>query len=161
MKKSNNYTAYALIGIGLYFFITQYSHPLIQALDTWPMLIIGLGTWLVLRTMKLKNSQLFTQGWILVFIGIHFYGLKHMQAWIDHWAMFPLMWGLAYFFTYIFTKQFLVPSISLIVLSLVCIFSESLPTWIPSFTRIQNELLLHWPLILIGMGLLFYFYKRK
>lgn len=159
--KKNQYASYILIGMGLYFFIIQFNHPLIHKLNTWSVLVIATGLWLLFLYVKGKNQQYLTQGLTVLFIGIHFYGLDHFANWINHWAMFPLAWGLALFITYVFSRKNLWQSIGLIGISLLFIFSRNLPSWIPSLQPIENEITSHFPILLIALGIILYISKRK
>lgn len=159
--KRNDYTALLLIAIGLYFFITQFDHPIIDRLHTWSTLVIAVGIGCLFAYMKKKNPSFLIQGFTITFIGFHLYALEYIPGWNNHWAMYPLMWGLALLITYVFTRKYLYASFGFIIFSLLFIFSHKLPDWFPSVTPIENEIATHWPLILIGLGIILYVYKRK
>lgn len=159
--KKNKYTSLLLIGIGLYFFIIQFNHPLIESLNTWSVLIIAIGIWLVFLYLKGKNQQLLSQGLTVLFIGIHFYGIDHFQNWINHWAMIPLSWGLALIITSVVTRKYLLPAIFVTLFSLLFIFSDKLPSWFISLQPIESEIIAHFPLLLIALGIVLYVSKNK
>jgi|SRR5699024_2778466 len=159
--KKNHYSSFVLIGIGLYFFIIQLNHPLIQKLNTWSVLVIAIGIWLILHYLKEKNQHSFIQGLTILFIGIHFYGVDHFHNWFNHWAIFPLAWGVALLIAYIITKKYLKQSIGIIGFALLFIFSDKLPDWFPSLEVIESRIIAHWPLLLIGLGVFLYIFKRK
>lgn len=161
MRKQNEYFAYILIVVGLYFFMIQFDHPLIHALNSWPVILIGVGLVILFTYMQRRKPHLFFEGSLILLIGIHFYGLMHVPEWPNDSSVFLFIWGFSLFLSYILTKKHLFLSITLIVGSLVFFFSDQLPTWFSSIIQIQEELDTHWPLLLIGLGILLLFLKRK
>src|SRR5690625_4224165 len=107
MKQRKNYFAYALIAVGFYFLITQFNHPLIDRLHSWPVLLIGIGLWLTITHIKDSNRSLLFEGLVVLLIGIHFYGLLHLSNWPNDWSIFPLIFGLSLFLTFVSRKKHL------------------------------------------------------
>ncbi len=160
MGRQHVYFPYALIGIGFYFFIIQFDHPLIQKLNTWPIVLIAFGLFGLLKFMQKKKPSLFFEGLLILLIGIHFYGLKHISHWPDDSSVFLFIWGVCLLLLFMMTKKHLMLSLILIAVSLIFFFSDHLPTWLPSFNHIQAEINAHWPLVVIGLGVLLLFYKK-
>lgn len=156
-----NFIAYVCIGIGLYFFLTQFSHPLIKLLQTLSVWVILVGLIFLFNYIKEKNASSLVQGLSILLIGVHMYGVDYIQGWLHHWAMYPLAVGIAFLLTSLVTKKAMIPSIMLIAFSLLFIFDEKLPDWFPSFTQIDLQIDEHWPLLLIGIGIILLFFKRK
>ncbi|WP_047981686.1 LiaI-LiaF-like domain-containing protein [Ornithinibacillus contaminans] len=159
MKNKNSFTAYLLIGIGLYFLFRQLKLPIFTDFYSWPTLLIIIGLALVIYSFQTKDYQQLFSGTIILGLGIHFHGIQHYVFWIDHWAMYPLIIGIAFLVRYFKTKQGLVPGLILIGLSSILIFSINIPTWFDWIYDIIDFIAIYWPVVLIGIGI--YFLKKK
>lgn len=161
MKQRKHYFAYLLIAVGFYFFITQFNHPLIDWLHSWPVLLIGIGLWLTISHIKDSNRSFLFEGLVVVLVGIHFYGLLHLSNWPNDWSIFPFIFGLALFLAFVSSKKHLFLSLALILLSVLFFYVDQLPNWVPLLRTIEVEIQAHWPVIIIMVGILLVFYKRK
>ncbi|MFD1039542.1 LiaI-LiaF-like domain-containing protein [Virgibacillus byunsanensis] len=159
MKKQNTFAAYILIGIGIYFLLRELRIPIITDFYSWPTLLIIIGLAILIYSYSAKDYQHLFSGTIVLGIGIHFHGLNHYAFWIDHWAVYILIIGIAFFIRYLRTKQGLLPSVILVVISLMMIFSLQLPAWFSWIYVVFDYLDSFWPIILIGVGL--YLLKKK
>ncbi|WP_121639621.1 LiaI-LiaF-like domain-containing protein [Virgibacillus sp. Bac330] len=160
MKKQNTLTAYLLIGIGLFFLLKQLNIPILNNFYSWQTIIIIIGLVLLIHSYITKNYQNLFSGTILLGLGIHFYGLTYYSFWIDHWAMYVLIVGVAFIVRFLQTKEGLIPGILLTAFSLVMMFSVQLPSWFNWIYTIVDVMERFWPVLLIIFGL-FLLTKRK
>lgn len=159
MKRQNSFAAYILIGIGVYFLLRELKIPIITDFYSWPTLLIIIGLALLIHSYTSKDYQHLFSGTIVLGLGIHFHGIEHYVFWIDHWAIYPLIVGIAFIVRAIRTKKGFFPGILLTGLSIIMIFSVQLPAtfnWIYDITAFLERF---WPIILIGIGI--YWLKKK
>lgn len=160
MKRQNTFAAYLLIGIGLYFLLRKLEIPIITDFYSWPTLLIIIGIALLIHSYTSKDYQHLLSGTIILGIGIHFHGVNHYDFWIDHWAVYLLIVGIAFIVRAIRTKRGFLTGAILIGLAILFIFSFKLPrmfNWIYDVTGILETF---WPLLLIVIGI-FWLKKKK
>lgn len=160
MKKQNSFAAYILIGIGLYFLIQQLDVPILSSFHSWPTLLIIIGISLLLHSYSAKDYQHLFSGTVVLGIGIHFHGLMYYDFWIDHWAMYPLIVGIAFIIRFLRTKSGILPGVLLIGIALFMLFSAYIPA---KLNRINDVILFiekFWPIVLIILGI-FLLKKKK
>lgn len=160
MKKQNSFAAYILIGIGLYFLIKQINLPVLADFYSWPTLLIIVGIALLIHSYSAKDYQNLFSGTIVLGLGIHFHGLNHYSFWINHWAMFPLIIGIAFIVRFLRTKNGLFPGIILIGVSMLMIFSIDVPEWLSWIYIVFDFLEKFWAIALIILGV-FLLKKKK
>src|SRR5690625_2005317 len=143
-----------MIGLGIYFLLKQLNIPLLHKVYSWPIIVIIVGLALILHSFFNDDDQNLFTGLIVLGIGIHFYGLKNYPNWINHWAIFLLIVGIAFFIRYLKTKKNFLIGIILIGISLLFIFPNKITPfeWIKS-----NEIF--WSIALIFIGI--YLLKKK
>ncbi|WP_164668461.1 LiaI-LiaF-like domain-containing protein [Virgibacillus doumboii] len=159
MKRQNSFAAYILIGIGVYFLLRELKIPIITDFYSWPTLLIIIGLALLIHSYTSKDYQHLFSGTIVLGLGIHFHGLSHYGFWIDHWAVYPMIVGIAFIVRGLRTKKGFLAGVLVTVISILLIFSVRLPatfSWIYDLTALLERF---WPLILIGIGI--YWLKRK
>ncbi|SET69731.1 hypothetical protein SAMN05216389_12137 [Oceanobacillus limi] len=159
MKKSNPFIGYLLVGFGLYFLLKQLKVPIFTDFYSWPTLLIIIGIAFLIYSYRSKDYQNLFTGTLLLGLGIHFHGLEHYRFWIDHWAVYPLIVGIAFLIRYVKTKQGLLTSIILIGISVIMIFSIQLPSTFHWIYPIIQFLETYWPIALIIVGV--YVLKKK
>jgi hypothetical protein len=159
MKNKNTLTAYMLIGIGLYFLLRQLKLPIFTDFYSWPTILIIIGIALLIYSFQAKDYNSLFSGTLLFGLGIHFHGIKHYGFWIDHWAMYPLIVGIAFLVRYVKTKQGLFPGLILIVLSCIFIFSINIPSWFNWIHDIVDFIDVYWPIVLVVIGI--YLLKKR
>ncbi|WP_217586871.1 LiaI-LiaF-like domain-containing protein [Lentibacillus saliphilus] len=159
MKKQHTFTAYLLIGIGTYFLLRQLKIPIFTDFYSWPTLLIIIGLAFLIHAIQSRQHQNLFTGSFLMGIGIHFHGLEHYPFWPDHWAMYTLIVGIAFFIRYMRTKRGLLPAGILIGFSLLFIFSVDIPKQLSWVYDIVSFLERFWPVALIILGI--YFLKKK
>ncbi|MFS0672959.1 LiaI-LiaF-like domain-containing protein [Ornithinibacillus sp. 179-J 7C1 HS] len=159
MKNKNTLTAYLLIGIGVYFLLRQLKLPIFTDFYSWPTILIIIGIALLIYSFQVKDYNQLFSGTILLGLGIHFHGIRHYSFWIDHWAMYPLIVGIAFLIRYLKTKQGLLPGIILTALACLFIFSVNIPTWFNWIHDVVNFINVYWPIVLVIIGI--YLLKKK
>ncbi|HLQ83513.1 MAG TPA: DUF5668 domain-containing protein [Pseudogracilibacillus sp.] len=160
MKKQNHFVAYLLIGIGTYFLIKQLNLSLFDNFYSWPTVLIIIGVVFLIHSYSTHEYQHIFTGVLLLGLGIHFHGLENYSFWIDHWSIFLLIAGVAFVIRYLQTYSGLIPGLILIGISLILIFSVTLPKAFKWFYGVTEFLDSFWPIILIGIGL-YTLYKKK
>ncbi|WBX78999.1 DUF5668 domain-containing protein [Virgibacillus salarius] len=159
MKKQQTLTAYLLIGIGVFFLLQQLNIPILSNFYSWQTIIILIGLVLLIHSYVTKSYQNLFTGTVILGLGIHFYGIAYYSFWIDHWAMYLLIVGIAFIIRYLHTKEGIIPSLLLIVFAIIMLFSIQLPVWFNWIYIVVEYLERFWPVILIVLGL--YLLKRK
>ncbi|GAA0601330.1 hypothetical protein GCM10009001_17550 [Virgibacillus siamensis] len=159
MKKRNTFAAYLLIGVGIFFLLRKLEIPIITDFYSWPTLLIIIGLALLLYSYTTNDYQHLFSGTLILGIGIHFHGMTHYEFWIDHWAVYLLIVGIAFIVRAIRTRKGFVMGVILIGLAIMFIFSFKLPgkfDWVYDITAVLESF---WPLFLIGLGV--YWLKKK
>lgn len=159
MKKQHSFIAYLLIGLGIYFLMKQLKVPIFTNFYSWPTLLIIVGAALLLHSRSSKDDQNLFGGTILLGLGIHFHGLAHYSFWVEHWAVYPLIVGIAFFIRYLRTKKGLLNSLLFIGFSLLMIFSIEIPSWLQWIYQLTDLLEMYWPVAIIILGI--YLLKKK
>ncbi|MGP4108405.1 LiaI-LiaF-like domain-containing protein [Virgibacillus sp. L01] len=159
MKRQNSFAAYILIGIGVYFLLRELRIPIITDFYSWPTFLIIIGLALLIHSYTSKDYQHLFSGTIVLGLGIHFHGIEYYQFWIDHWAVYPMIVGIAFIVRALRTKKGLVTGLVVTGISVLFMFSVRLPpafNWIYDVTAFLEKF---WPVILIVIG--FYWLKKK
>ncbi|WP_342447717.1 LiaI-LiaF-like domain-containing protein [Lentibacillus salicampi] len=159
LKRQHSFAAYILIGIGVYFLLRELKIPIITDFYSWPTLLIIIGIALLIHSYTARDYQHLLSGTIVLGLGIHFHGLNHYTFWIDHWAVYPLMVGIAFIIRGLRTKSGIFTGIIISAISIFLIFSVQLPAafgWVYDVTSLLERF---WPIILIIIGI--YWLKRK
>ncbi|WP_042146198.1 LiaI-LiaF-like domain-containing protein [Paucisalibacillus sp. EB02] len=159
MKNKNALTAYVLIGIGLYFLLRQLKLPIFTDFYSWPTILIIIGLALLIYSFQTKDYNSLFSGTLVFGLGIHFHGIRHYSFWIDHWAMYPLIVGIAFLVRYVKTKQGLLPGLILLLISCIFIFSINIPSWFNWIHDVVNFIDVYWPIVLVIIGI--YLLKKK
>ncbi|MBP1968815.1 putative flippase GtrA [Virgibacillus natechei] len=159
MKKKNSLAAYILIGIGIFFLLRQLRIPILTDFYSLPTLLIIIGLSLIIYSYNSKKYQNLFIGTIILGIGIHIHGLNHYRFWIDHWAIYLLIIGIAFLIRYLQTKDGLFAGIVLIGLSILLIFSIELPEWLAWVYVVIDYIEDYWPIAIIIIGI--YLLKKK
>lgn len=159
MRKQSNLTAYLLIVIGGYFLLKQFDLPLLSDFSSWPTLIMLIGIAFLLNSFTTKDYANLFSGVLILGLGIHFHGLNNYSNWIDHWAVYPFIIGIAYLIRFLKTKNGLIPGLLLIGFSSIMIFSITMPSWFNFIYFISDLLERFWPIAIIILGV--YILKKK
>ena len=153
MKKRGIFSGIILIGFGMYFLLERFS--LFPSFHTWPTLLFITGIAFLGQAYIGKDYSAILSGVVFTGIGVHFHLASRLSSWPDHISMVTFIIALGLLLQYIKTKQALLPTVLLFVLSIIFLFSHRLQQ---VFTSVTFDSLIHiWPLsfILIGLYLLF------
>ena len=158
VKKQHSLLAYLLIGIGIYFLLRELKIPILTNFYSWQTLLIIIGLALLIHGYSSKYYQNLLAGTIVLGIGIHLHGVQHYSFWIDHWAVYILIVGIAFLVRFIKTKKGLFTGLILITLAVFLIFSVNLPIYFDWLYTVIDLLERFWPVLLIIIG--FFLLKR-
>lgn len=159
MKKQNTFTGFLLIAVGGYFLLNEWKLPFITGFNSWTTLLMFIGIALLLHSYTTKDYQHLFTGTFLLGLGIHLHGVNHYDFWVDHWAVYPLIIGIAFIVRGLRTKKGTGIGFLFMIGSLLFIFSPRLPEsfhWLQVLTHYISRF---WPVIIIVVG--FYLLKRK
>src|SRR5699024_1276080 len=149
-----------LVGIGTYFFITQFDQALFDNFYYRPTILIIIGIVLLIHTYSTHEYEHIFIDELLHSPGIHLHGVETYDFWIDHWSMYTLIAGIAFIIRYLQTHRGLIPGLILIGISIILIFSLTLPNAFKWFYGVTEFLGSFWPIILIALGFYVLFKKR-
>lgn len=159
MKKQNSLSAYLLIGIGAFFLLRELKIPILTDFYSWQTLLIIIGLALLIHSYSAKNYDNLLAGTIVLGIGIHLHGVQNYGFWIDHWAVYILITGIAFIVRAAKTRKGFITGILLTATAILLIFSINLPSYLNWVYTGIDFLLRFWPVILILFG--FYLLKKK
>ncbi|WP_269412058.1 LiaI-LiaF-like domain-containing protein [Lentibacillus daqui] len=157
--KQKSFAGYLLIGIGAYFLLRELQVPIITNFYSWTTLIIIIGLALLIYSYSAKEYQHLFTGTLLLGLGIHWHGLNHYDFWIDHWAVYPLIIGIAFIVRSLRTKKGFWLGILFVGISIIFIFSIQLPIWFDWVYTVMDYLERFWPIVIIITGI--YLLMRK
>ena len=160
MKKQHAFTAYILIGIGVYFLIKQLDLEVFNNFYSWPTFLIIIGIAFLIHSYSEREYQNIFTGVLLLGLGIHFHGLENYSFWFDHWSAYALIVGVAFLARFLKTKTGLIPASVLIGISLLMIFSVTLPEWFHWIYGVAEFLETFWPVALIAIGVYLLRFKK-
>lgn len=159
MKKQNLFSAYVLIGIGIYFLMKQFNVPFLTKFHGWPTILIIIGLALLLHSYRSKDYHNLFSGIVVLGIGVHFHGLHNYSFWPNHWAVYLLIVGIAFLVRSLWTKQDLAIGFISTAIASMFIFSETIPDWFKSPLKFLNYIDKLWPIAIIILGI--YLLKKK
>jgi len=160
MKKQNKFFGYLLIAIGVFYLLHHLDFAILQNYYSWPTLLAIIGVVFLIHSYSEKEYQHIFTGTLLVGLGIHFHGLERYDFWLDHWSVFTLIVGIALLMRFLKTKKELLLSCILIGISVIMIFSISLPDWFDWIYDVVYFLETFWPITLIVIGVYYLRFKK-
>lgn len=160
MKKQHAFSAYVLIGIGIYFLVKQLDLSLFDNFYSWPTFLIIIGIAFLIHSYSAKEFNNIFTGVLLLGLGIHFHGLENYDFWFDHWSAYALIVGVAFFIRYLKIGSGLIPAAILVGIALLMIFSVTLPEWFHWIYGVVEFLETFWPVALIAIGVYLLRFKK-
>lgn len=160
MKKYPVFTAYLLIGLGIYFLVKQLNLPFLSNFSGWSTIVIIVGIAFLTYSYATKDYAQIFPGTIILGVGIHFHGLENYNFWLDHWSVYPLIVGIAFIIQYLKSRNGLIPGIILIATALFMMLSIKIPPTFNWIYRIVEFIETFWPLVLIGLGIALLRFKK-
>lgn len=159
MKKKHSLIAYLCIAIGIYFLLKELKLPFLTDFYSWQTLLMIIGLGILIHSYTTRAFTNLFAGTLLLGVGIHLHGVKHYDFWLEHWAVYLIIIGLALLVRYSKTKKGLLAGISFIVVGLIFIFSNQLSFYTEWINPIIHLFERFWPIVLILIG--FYLLRRK
>lgn len=148
-----------LIAVGLYFLLKQFNIPFLSTFTSWPTLLMLIGVVFLLNSYSSKDYGNLFSGVLILGLGIHFHGLQNYPNWIDHWAVYSFIIGIAYLVRFIKTRNGLIPGIILVGFSSIMVFSITIPSWFNFVYLLSDFLEKYWPIAIIILGI--YILRKK
>lgn len=161
MKKQHTFIGTLLIGIGVYFLLKELHISLLNNFYTWPTILMIIGVALLLDGYIAREKESIFSGTVILGIGIHIHGLMTYAHWIESWAIYVLILSIAFLLRAQQTKKGIIPGIILLIIALFSLFSNIKPGWFYWIDFTYKFIEDFWPLLLIGMGIYFLYFKRK
>lgn len=157
MKKNSVLPGLILIMIGLYFLLKQFniSFPYSEIIFSWQSILVLIGAIMSFQGFSNKDDNKMFGGIILLGLGIYFHATGPFQVLNGHWAYYTLIISIAFFMKYFVNKRDgLAPAFVLLAISAMALFSGTITSWFQDFQAF-------WPVLLIGLGIYFLFFKKN
>lgn len=145
---------FVLILAGGLLLIAETGWATISTMITWPFLLFLLGTLLVFVSFLQKQGSLTVIGGVIAAIGLSVWGFRYVPDWPKHWSILVLLIGIVIFLQYMQNKNNMTLIIA-VVLSLCGFFANPAVGEIALFAPIANVLNTYWPVLIVGLGLIF------
>src|SRR5699024_9921569 len=158
--KQNSFIAYLLIGIGTYFLIKQLDLALFDNFYFWPTILIIIVVVFLIHSYSSHEYEYIFTCVLLVCLDIYFHYVEIYYFCIFCWSMYTIIAGIAFIIRYLQTHRGLIPVLILIGISIILIFSVTLPDAFKWFYGVTEFLDSFWPIILIALGFYVLFKKR-
>lgn len=160
MAKKHSFIGYLLIGIGVFFLLKQLKIPIFTDFYSWPTLLIIIGAIFILHGYRSREYDNLFTGTIVLGLGINFHGLNHYSFWVEHWAIYPLIIGIAFIVRAFKTNSGMILGLFLTISSLIIISSIQLPSVFSWVYTLIDYIESYWPIVLIIGGIYFLFRKK-
>ena len=159
VNKQNSLIAYIIIGIGVYFLLRELRLPILTDFYSWQTLLIIIGAAFLISSYRGRNYEQIFTGVLLLGIGVHLHGVEHYNFWINHWAVYLVIIGIAFLLRYFKTKSGLLMGAAFLIAGLLLIFSSQFSAYFHWVHDIFHLIERFWPILLIIFGI--YLLKRK
>ncbi|WP_077214151.1 LiaI-LiaF-like domain-containing protein [Bacillus dakarensis] len=161
MKNQRIFPGFLLLGFGIYFLLQELQVSLFEGFGTWPTLSIIVGVGFLLQGYLAKDNEAIIPGTILTGFGLHVHFVNILEVWPDHTGIFILIIALGFLLRYQKVRTGFFPGFLFLALALLLLFYDKTFGWISSL-QIGIELFWKfWPIIFIGLGAKFLFFKKK
>ncbi|MDA8354478.1 MAG: hypothetical protein M0Z65_15110 [Firmicutes bacterium] len=146
---------------GVLLLLRELGYSLTQNLATWEFLLILTGVFIILHAMRKPNHPyMMIWGGIAVGLGLHAWGLNHLEWWPSHWSLVPAIIGAAFLICGgIIKKNRRHGTIGTLLLCMG-IFAWPGIHQIPGIGPFAVWLNTYWPGLLIILGLMLVFRKK-
>ncbi|MCL6587617.1 MAG: DUF5668 domain-containing protein [Anoxybacillus sp.] len=161
MKKNGMFSGIVLIGLGLYFFASQFSLPFLKFFQGWPALFVIFGVALLGQAYSAREYQHIFSGIVLFGFGIHFLLVQLWKSWPNEMGVLFFIVALAFLLSSRKMKTGLMQGMLFFALSFVMLFSER---FTPAFHMIETSISFlwkFWPLAFILFGVYILWTKKK
>ncbi|WP_405100860.1 LiaI-LiaF-like domain-containing protein [Oceanobacillus sp. FSL H7-0719] len=154
MKKQNALFAYILIGIGFFFLFRELKLPIFTNFYSWQTLLIIIGAAILIHSYRAKSYENIFIGILILGIGIHLHGAENYHFWIDHWAIYLIIIGLAFLLRAMKTKSGMLAGILFLAAGVLLIYSQKFSAYFSWIYDIFALLDKFWPIVLILVGII-------
>ncbi len=154
MKKQNALFAYILIGIGLFFLFRELRLPIFTNFYSWQTFLIIIGAAILIHSYRSKSYENIFIGVLILGVGIHLHGVENYSFWIDHWAIYFIIIGLAFLLRGMKTKSGLLAGVIFLAVGGVLIYSQKFSAYFTWVYDVFAFLERFWPIVLIIAGII-------
>lgn len=154
MKKQNALFAYILIGIGLFFLFRELRLPIFTDFYSWQTLLIIIGAAILIHSYRSKSYENIFIGVLIFGVGIHLHGVENYSFWINHWAVYLVIIGLAFLLRAMKTKSGLLTGVIFLAIGVLLIYSQKFSAYFSWIYDIFALLDKFWPIVLIIVGII-------
>lgn len=154
MKKQNALFAYILIGIGLFFLFRELRLPIFTDFYSWQTLLIIIGAAILIHSYRSKSYENIFIGVLIFCVGIHLHGVENYSFWVDHWAVYLVIIGLAFLLRAMKTKSGLLTGVIFLAAGVLLIYSQKFSAYFSWIYDIFALLDKFWPIVLIIVGII-------
>lgn len=161
MKKISLFPGITLLFIGIFYSIQKLNIQLFENQNSWQVLLILLGAVFLISGHFEKDNSAILPGILLVGLGLHFLLFTKIQGWPEHPAAFLFILAIGMLLTSVKTKSGYGQGFSLLIIGLFLHFLQSI---IQSLSIVESVVLLietYWPFLLIIVGIVIVFFKKK
>ena len=161
MKPQSLFTGVILIGIGLYYFLSQSTiFVLFNGLYTWPTLLCIIGIAFLSQAYKAHIHDAILPGVILFGLGIHFHVVQHFNLWSNDIGVFLLIISLGLLLQAKKTKTGMFNGFLLLIISIYLLFQQEFFTITNTAGINIQQFLSFGPVLLMVIGALVLFIKK-
>jgi len=162
MKSQSLFTGIVLIGIGLYYFLSQSNlFTLFEGIYTWPTLLCIIGLAFLLQAYKTHINEAILPGVILLGFGIHFHIVQLFNLQLNEAGIFLLIISLGLLLQSRKTKTGRFNGLLLLTVSIYLLFQQEFFDITNSVSSNLHNILSFWPILLIIIGVIVLFIKNK
>ncbi|MEK3807752.1 DUF5668 domain-containing protein [Bacillus sp. FSL H8-0547] len=161
MKKSTNFSAYALLAIGFYYALETFQIKLFDQQQSWQTLLILFGLAFLIGGHFDQDENAILPGILLGGLGVHFLCFGQFPDWPEHAPAITFIIGLGIILRSAKTKTGSVQGIILLLLAAFLHFFDSIINglgWVEQGVQVVQKF---WPVLLILGGFYLLFLKKK
>lgn len=160
VKNQRYFLGILLIGFGGYFLLQNTKIDFLQQFVGWPTLMMIVGIAMLWQGYAGGEHALIFPGVILFGFGLHYHVVTHLHIWPDHIGVFILIVAFAFILSFQMTGNGLANGLIFLGIAVALLFQDSLNDWIGTLESNGALLLKYWPVLLVGVGFIF-FMKQK
>lgn len=146
-----------LVGVGLFLLLKHWHFLTHDKWANWPELVMLFGLFFFIFGWVQRETDLLFPAFLLVGFGAYPLLAKASLIWTQPSIFYPLLMGIGFLIRYYKVKKSgLFMGLLLIVFGLYPFFSKTLDKELHQIGSLTQ----YWPVLLIGLGLFFYFKKK-
>lgn len=161
MKSQSLFTGIVLIGIGLYYFLSQSNlFSLFEGIYTWPTLLCIIGIAFLMQAYKTHINEAILPGVILLGFGIHFHIVRLFNFQLNEAGIFLLIISLGLLLQARKIKTGMFNGLLLLAVSIYLLFQQEFFALTSSFSTNLYSILSLWPILLVIIGIIVLILKK-